>query len=226
MARTILLVEDNAKVMKLNSEALTMRGYRVLEAETLAKGRELFLSEKPDLIVLDIMLPDGNGLELCEQLREGIDRVPILFLSGLKEEDDMTAGFEAGGDDYLPKPYTLKMLFLRIENLFRREATLPQTITIGNLVLRVDSNRAFINGVDIGLSKDIEFSLMCIFAQNENKLFTSEQLYERAWGQPMGDDTRALRAAIKRMRPKLSGSGYTITTEHGKGYIFEKGEIQ
>lgn len=119
MSATILLVEDNQHYLKINQKILSSKGYKVLEAETLAKGRELFLQEKPELIILDIMLPDGNGLELCEELRAGND-VPILFVSAKKADDDIIAGFEAGGDDYLPKPYGLEILLKRVETILNR----------------------------------------------------------------------------------------------------------
>ena len=89
MSAKILLVEDNPKIMEMNRQALTIHGYRVFEAQTIEAGRALFEKENPDLIILDIMLPDGDGRRLCEQLRKGTRRVPILFASGLKEDDEI-----------------------------------------------------------------------------------------------------------------------------------------
>lgn len=119
MRKTILLIEDNSDIMKINSKALSMRGFSVLEAATLARGEELLAKRSPDLIVLDIMLPDGDGLRFCKKLRGG-SGVPVLFLSALALNTEIIEGFEAGGDDYLTKPYDLDVLIARIEALLRR----------------------------------------------------------------------------------------------------------
>jgi len=221
MNATILLVEDNPHIMKVNRQVLTMQGYQVLEAETLHQGRELFLKEKPSLIILDITLPDGDGLQFCEELRDG-SNVPILFLSAKKEKKEIVEGLEAGGDDYLPKPYDLDELVARVKTLLRKAKRIPDTISNGTLTLRVSSNQAFVNGVDIGLSENIEFSLLCIFVQNENRYLSAEYLYEKVWGQPMLGNDNALKNAVSKLRKKLEESEFTITTERGSGYCFER----
>ena len=135
MKAKILLVEDNPQIMKLNRRGLAMRGYHIIEAETLTEGRRRFLAEQPDLIILDIMLPDGDGLKLCEELRQRQPddlhqrHTPILFLSSKNKDDDVIAGFNVGGDDYLPKPYSLDVLIKRVEAILRRSGYIPETIT-------------------------------------------------------------------------------------------------
>lgn len=221
--QTILIVEDNPHHMQISSEYLTLSGYRVLEADNLTKGRALFLEERPNLIVLDVMLPDGNGLRLCEELRKG-SQVPILFLSAKKAHEDMLAGFHAGGDDYLTKPFSFDELAARVKSLLRRAEQLPDKITKGALTLLVSSNEAFVNGIDIGIGKDIEFSLLCYFVQNEDAVLSHEQIYQKVWGKPLIDNAHALKSAVKRLRQKIKGSGYTISSEYGTGFKFEKGE--
>ena len=226
MSAKILLVEDNPKIMEMNRQALTMHGYRVFEAQTLEAGRILFEEEAPDLIILDIMLPDGDGRLLCEELRKGIRRVPILFASGLKADEEIESGYDSGGDGYLPKPYGINVLIKSVRALLELSGYVPEVVTKGALTLNVDSNQAFVNDKDIGLSPNYEFSLLNIFFRNENKLLDPEYLYKAAWGQPLTGDTQALKSVVKRLRNKLKGSGFTITTERGNGFIFEKGEAE
>ncbi len=116
---TILIVEDDYDILRANRTALVLKGYSVLEADTLKKGRRFVKELSPDLIILDILLPDGNGLAYCEELR-GKNDVPILFLSALNTKKDVLAGLRAGGDDYMSKPYDMDELILRVDALLRR----------------------------------------------------------------------------------------------------------
>jgi DNA-binding response OmpR family regulator len=111
---TILIIESDPDMLALNKAALTVRGYRVVDADTIGKGRALFKKEAPDAVILDIEFPDGNGLSLCEELRVYNATVPILFLSGLNAGKDIVAGLEAGGNDYILKPYDIKELTARV----------------------------------------------------------------------------------------------------------------
>jgi len=220
MSAKILLVEDNPQVMKINRKALLMQGYEIVEATTLNEGREVFERENPDLIVLDIMLPDGNGLALCEELRGGSD-VPILFLTALGQDKEIVEGLKAGGDDYLPKSYSLEVLVTRVKALLRRASIVPKTITKGSLTIKLSSSEVYVNDERRRLSQN-EFSLLLIFAQNENRLMEGVDLYEQVWGQPMLDDNSAVKNTVYRLRKILKNSGYIIVFERGGGYSFEK----
>ena len=220
MSATILLVEDNPNIMDVNREALLMEGYRVLEAETVSEGRILFEKESPDLIILDILLPDGNGLQLCEELRGG-SNVPILFVTALGHDKEIVAGLKAGGDDYLPKPYDIDVLVSRVAALLRRASNVPDTITKGSITLNIPSSEVTINGETLRLPQN-EFSLLYIFMQSEDKVFTEEYLYEKVWGQPMVGDNQAITIAVSRLRKKVAPAMYDIEKVRGKGYVFLK----
>ena len=203
-----------------------MLGYRVLEAETIKRGKAILEKERPDLIVLDIMLPDGDGRLLCEELR-GDSGIPILFLTALAKEDEIIEGFRVGGDDYLPKTYGVGVLIARIESLLKRAKRVPESITKGALTIIIPSNEILINGENMNTEEkqhltQKEFSLLLHFLQHENRLMGGSYLYEIIWGQPMGNDSNAFTNAIYKLRKKLTGSGYTITFERGEGYCFEK----
>ena len=129
---TILLVEDNPHIMKINSTSLMMEGYHILQATTAADCLQTLRSNDVDLIVLDIMLPDGNGIALCSEIKHGYE-IPILFLSALGENEDIIAALRAGGDDYLPKPYDINVLIARVEARLRSSYREKRFFRFGNL---------------------------------------------------------------------------------------------
>jgi len=221
MSATILLVEDNPHIMNINSEALNNEGYRVLEAETIAEGRALFQKETPLLIVLDILLPDGDGLHLCEEIRGGSD-VPILFVTAKGATEEKIEGLQAGGDDYLAKPYDIGELVARVKGLLRRANLVPEIITKDTFAMKVNSNEIVVNDVALRLSQN-EFSLLLTFTQNEDKVLTEEFLYDKVWGQLMGSDSSVVQNTISRLRKSIEGTGYVIEKVRNKGYVFLKG---
>ncbi|MCL2171616.1 MAG: response regulator transcription factor [Defluviitaleaceae bacterium] len=229
---TLLLVEDNPHIMHINRDALTAQGYHVIEAGSISQCQKILQKESPDLILLDILLPDGNGLKFCEELRKCNSenaRIPILILSALDEKDEIIAGLKAGGDDYLAKPHDIHELVMRIESLLRRvrfadesaEKRMTSDLICGSIVINRNTARAFIDGVDLLLHKK-EFELLCLFVQNKDRAIQAEELYQKIWAMPMGDDSQALRSAISRLRTKIADSGHTITKERGGGYCFHK----
>ncbi|MCL2170081.1 MAG: response regulator transcription factor [Defluviitaleaceae bacterium] len=222
MSTKILLVEDNPHISKANNKALTMLGYHVLEAETLEQGKALLLKERPDLIILDVMLPDGSGLDLCEEIRKD-SNVPILFLSGLKEDAEIVEGFESGGDVYLTKPYGLNVLVKNVESLLNRSRDVPDTLVKGRLVLNIISKSVTFADKDLDIKSGKEFDVLLYLAKHEGKLVSVSQIYQQVWGQDMLEGDTAVRNIISQIRRKLEISDYTITTEHGKGYMFERG---
>ena len=141
--KLILLVEDNPHIMAINDAALHMRGYRTLQAETAHKCRELLCFHAVDLIVLDILLPDGDGVALCREIKQEYD-VPILFLTAMGENEDIVKGLTAGGDDYLTKPYDLEVFMARVEARLRAAHPKERAVRLGPLQMNLLSGRAYI----------------------------------------------------------------------------------
>ena len=219
-AKRILLVEDNEQIMRGNERMLTRRGYEVISALTLMEARSAIQVQMPDLLVLDIMLPDGSGLDFIEELRQH-SLVPVLLLTGLTTPEDIVRGLTAGGDDYLAKPYDFGVLLARVEALLRRAENVPEKLVRGRLSLDVTVGVATLDGVDLLLSQK-EFALLLIFVQNEERFINAHYLYEKVWKQPMTGNSNALRSTLKRLRAKLESSGYCIALSKGEGYQFER----
>lgn len=227
MPNTILLIEDNQKILQVNARMLQKSGYSILTAEKLSDARIQLLTNKPDIIVLDIMLPDGDGLSFIAEIRK-LTSAPILLLTALTEKSDLLAGLRAGGDDYITKPYDLDELRERIAAFLRREALRakgesPHIISYGPLVLDTVSVHATIHGEDMMLSSK-EFALLGLLVHYRNTLLSKEFIYETIWKQPTNDDARVVWTHISALKKKLAAHGgeLEIKTRRGKGYCLER----
>lgn len=218
--KLILLVEDNQQIMRGNERMLTRRGYGVVTALTLLEARKALEVRMPDLIVLDIMLPDGSGLDFMSGLRRH-SKLPILLLTGLTTPEDVVRGLTAGGDDYLAKPYDFGVFLARVEALLRRAEQIPEKLTRGRLSLDVAAGVAALDGTDLLLTQK-EFALLLIFTQNVERFISAEYLYEKVWSQPMAGDSQALKKTIHNLRKKLENTGWRIEWCRGEGYCFEQ----
>lgn len=212
----ILLIEDDPDIASANRIMLELEGYSVIEARTLKKGKELVESASPDLVVMDIMLPDGNSLDYCRELR-GKSGVRILFLSALGTKEDIVEGLKAGGDDYLAKPYIMDELILRIQALMRRgnmaqEETNPEGLTFNSL-----SNQAFYDGKDLML-KPKEYAVLELLNKNRDYYLSAEEIYSAVWNIDGGDDLSTVHNHIYSLRKKLAVTGYSIELKRGRGY--------
>ena len=228
--KQILIVEDNKEVLLLNKKVLERKGFSVLTAGTIAGARKYLEMEPIHLIILDIRLPDGSGLDFCVEIRQRIS-APILMLSSLKEHKDIVDGLMVGGDDYMTKPYRLEELYARILSLLRREQIFEErlnqqkattAIVRGPLKLETVQGRAYLNGKDAGLTPK-EFALLLLLVQNEGIALDSKLIYEKVWGVESNDDIRGVWTHISKLRSKLSidaDSPINITAERGKGYLF------
>ena len=220
-SRRILLIEDNEKIMRGNVRMFEWEGYETDVAFTLADARNRIDARLPDVIVLDIMMPDGSGLDFLRKLRKNRYRdIPVLLLTGLTAPEDVVRGLTEGGDDYLTKPYDFPVLLARVEALLRRAARVPENVVKGRLSLDVATGTAMLDGNDLPLTPK-EFALLLVFVQNEGRYMTGDALYEKVWKAPMEGDSEALKSAIKRLRAKIRGSGRHIDWSRGEGYVFE-----
>ena len=219
---TILLVEDNPHIMKINAEALTMYGYEVLRAATAAECRDAMRWHPVDLVVLDIMLPDGNGVELCRELKERY-HVPILFLSALGESRDVVEGLRAGGDDYLAKPYDLEVLAARIDARLRQERAKSRYVSYGNLRLDTLSCCGYLGDTDLLLTQK-EFAVLLLLVHNAEESVSKQKVLREVWNTETEDDNRALWTLISRLRRKLNSerSRIEISSKRGDGYTLEQ----
>jgi len=223
----ILTVEDDVDLALLNARLLMRRGYEVLVAHTAAEARRLLSANTPDLLILDIQLPDGDGLSLCAEFRQATD-APILFVSGITVTTQKILGLQAGGDYYLTKPYDKEEFLAIVQSLLRRANQAYEKIasaTIidkGSLVLRLNERKATVNGVDAELSSK-EFAILSLLVQNEGSELSYEHIYKTVWGLPLNENPTALRKQISRLKKKLdedNAKDFAIFNEHGKGYTF------
>ncbi len=220
--KRILLVEDNEKILKGNKRMLSWEGYIVDTATTIEEARSCINANTPHIIILDIMLPDGNGLDFMKTLRKStVSGIPILLLTGLVAPEDMIKGLSEGSDDYMTKPYDFPVLLARIEALLRRSMRVPEFFENDSLTLDVTADIATLNGVDLLLTQK-EFATLLILMQNTGRYVDGEYLYERVWKMPYAENNNALKSTIKRLRTKLHDSGYLIEWSRDEGYIFSR----
>ena len=220
VGKTLLCVEDDKKILQNNSIILTDSGYDVITAETLAQARRCLLEYTPDAIILDIMLPDGTGLELLSELREQGNKILVLLLTARDKSSDIEHGLLLGANDYLSKPFEYNVLLARIETMFRNAEQSMEIITRGLVKLNTSSMIATVNEVDVRLSPN-EYRLLQFFIRNENRFIKAKDIYEKVWGQPMGDDKNAVKVAVSRLRRKLKEGNILILFDEEKdGYYF------
>ncbi|MCH3942272.1 MAG: response regulator transcription factor [Atopobiaceae bacterium] len=214
----ILIVEDDGDIMAANRDLLELAGYEVACARTLAAGREAVAREQPDLVILDILLPDGSGLDLCRELREESD-VRILFLSALNTPTDVVEGLRRGGDDYLGKPYLTDELLLRVEALLRRGARLarPREARTGPLEWHDSAHQVFVGGHDLLLSPH-EYAVLELLCGVRGSWLTAEELFRGAWNADPNGDVHAVHNHISSLRRKLAPYGVAIESRRGQGY--------
>lgn len=191
--KTILLVEDNRHLNKINGSALRLAGYRVLTALTIAGARQHLLQAEPDAIVLDILLPDGSGVDFCREIRQNT-AAPILFLTSVTGVEQALEGLRAGGDDYLNKPFHIGLLLARIEAFWRRDEIRQrvkpaETLRCGPLTLDLVAGAAFLHGEDMLLTLK-EYALLLLLVQNEGKTLAKQAIYAKVWGRPWAATAR------------------------------------
>lgn len=232
MERTILIIEDEQHINEILSIQVGKEGYKTISAFDGVQGLEMALSENPDLILLDVMLPGMDGWEVCKKVREQ-SNVPIIMLTAREDEVDKILGLELGADDYITKPYSTRELTARIKANLRRSAfdvppaAKPEdvnTISSGDLTINVERYEVSKNGsvIDITLR---EFELLKFLAMQPDKIFSREKLLENVWGYEYYGDVRTVDVTVRRLREKIEDDPSMpkyIITKRGVGYYFNK----
>lgn len=225
MAGTVLIVDDEANIRELVKFNLIKESYCVLEAVDGAMALSLARMDRPDLIILDLMLPGLNGLEVCRTLKSSQEMrsIPIIMLTAKDDEIDKIIGLELGADDYMTKPFSPRELIARIKAVLRRsqkDSTSDGQLTLGKLTLNLPSYEAYADKEKLELTPK-EYELLKLFVTNVGKTFTREQLMEKIWGYDYFGETRTVDVHIRHLRIKLSvlpEIADSLETVRGIGY--------
>jgi phosphate regulon transcriptional regulator PhoB len=231
MSKKILIVEDENDLVKLLKYNLEKEGFRVSHASNGSVVLAELRRDEPDLVILDLMLPGMDGLEICRQLRriEKYSSLPVLMLTARGEEADRVVGLELGADDYVTKPFSMRELIARVRVLLRRhEPALPNRSAVqrGNLTIDPTAHTVRIQGGIVELSA-LEFRLLYYLASNPGIVFSRDQLLDRVWGNDRSVTPRSVDVYIRRVREKIEMEPQEpafVQTVHGVGYRFANAE--
>lgn len=230
--KTVLIVEDEKNIVDILRFNLQREGYRTLEAYDGKDGLDKAVSENPDLILLDVMLPQMNGFDVCRALRSQGSNVPIIILTAREEEADKVLGLEIGADDYITKPFSMRELIARVgANIRRTSMAAPAAASAaasampvaGDLAINTDSHQVFRGGKAIDLTQR-EYELLTFLASHPNKVYSRIALMEQVWNYGyVGDDARTVDVTVRRLREKIEADPANpayILTRRGAGYYF------
>lgn len=218
----ILIADDEDIILEPISDYLTAKGFEVRSAHNGKEAVELAEDCNFDLIILDIMMPEIDGIEACRQIRTFTD-APVLFLSALGEEHDLLNGYKSGCDDYIVKPFPLSVLYQKCLSMIKRYRHLSadNKITVGSVTVDMTLHRVFSLGREVKLSSR-DYELLCYLMQNKNIVLSRELILTRIWGYDFDGDTRVVDTHIKRIRASLGVGAGIIKTVFGVGYVIEE----
>ena len=231
MGKKVLIIDDDPAFRNLVEQVLTQKEYEVLKASSGQEGLRLMFDQRPDLVLLDVVMPGINGWQVCSRIRE-ISDIPIIMITGeYKSEEDIVRGLDYGADDYLTKPVGSKELVARVRAILRR-AELPASKDIrkgiiysdGFLTVDITERKVTVNGKRIKLTPR-EFRLFILLVENAGHILTHKQLLEKVWGWEYTDDLDYVRIYISHLRQKIEPDTSLpryIITEPGVGYSFQK----
>lgn len=223
---SILLVDDDPQLIRLVRANLESVGHRVLAAMDARSALELVNMEMPDMIILDIMLPEIDGYELCQRIREFSD-IPIIMLTAKVEDTDKVTGLKLGADDYLTKPFSAQELLARVEAVLRRtksseEVKTPPTFTCGHISVDFAQRRVLVRGQEVALTLT-EYKLLSQLVSNAGRVMLHRELLAKVWGVEYQDELEYLRAYIRHLRQKIEEDPHQpkcILSKPGIGYMF------
>lgn len=228
MSSQVLIIEDEPDIRKTIDYNLTKESFTVVQAGSIEEGEKALASNQIDVIILDLMLPDGSGLTLCRDIKsdDKTKHIPIIILTAKTEEVDRVVGFELGADDYVTKPFSVRELILRVKAILKRGPTSNKNseddeYSFGELTLNFEAHQAYINGNEIPLTA-LEFRLLKHLIDRKGRVQTRDQLLEDVWGYSSDVTTRTVDTHIKRLREKLGSVGNHIQTIRGVGYRFSR----
>ena len=231
MAKTVLIVEDERAIVEILKFNLKREGYETLEALDGETGLLLAQTKDPDLILLDVMLPKMNGFDICAKLRDAGSTVPIIMLTAREEETDKVFGLEAGADDYMTKPFSMRELLARVRaNIRRRSLDLNARKSVGKLIeakgLTIDPATFSVmrNGQAVDLTQK-EYDLLLYLIQERGVVFSREDLMQKVWNYDYYGDMRTVDVTVRRLREKIEddpGKPTRILTRRGAGYYFSE----
>lgn len=223
MKQTVLIVDDEASIRDMIAISLEMADFQILEAENAQQALALTVDERPDLILMDWMMPGVSGVELARRLKrdETTKEIPIILLTAKGEEDNKVQGLEAGADDYITKPFSPRELIARLRAVLRRSSPANNTVLeIDGLALDTNSKRVSIHGAPIDMGPT-EFRLLEFFMTHQERAYSRAQLLDQVWGASVYVEERTVDVHIRRLRKALGDKhDYLIQTVRGTGYRF------
>ncbi|HZC30737.1 MAG TPA: response regulator transcription factor [Gaiellaceae bacterium] len=216
MSGRVLVVDDEPQILRALQTSLRGAGYEVDTASSAAQALTAAAVRAPDAVILDLVLPDGRGTDVCRELRTW-STVPVIVLSVVGDESEKVAALDAGADDYVTKPFGIDELLARLRAAMRRvDTTTEPVLEIGELVVDLEKNLVTVAGEPVQLTPH-EFRLLALLARNEGKLMTHSAILREVWGRAYGDESHYLHVYVSQLRRKLGRPRY-ILTEPGAGY--------
>lgn len=218
----ILLVDDEPDILEIVGYNLSSEGYQIITAENGAEGVKLAKKHRPQLIILDVMMPEMDGIEACEQIRKmpELEDAIIAFLTARGEDYSQMAGFDAGADDYITKPIKPKVLVSKVKALLRRfkdDTVTSNIVKIGDLIINRDEYKVINNGEELILPRK-EFELLSLLASKPGKVFKREDILDKVWGNEVVVGGRTIDVHIRKLREKIGDDSFK--TVKGVGYKF------